>query len=329
MSSENSFQRFLGRVPQNVFKPVREGGLHALLRAIDREHCGQCPRDDGARCALNLISNYQGPGCRNTACPKYQGKEGLLQILERGARQAQLLTAEGTYLDIWGSFLNVWRRDGENDDLFLLRIVNEAFAPRVTKAALLARIRPFYPEREAEVTIIEYERPFTADSGWVVLTDPADGPDVVLIVSDDGTVDHAAVPEVCPLAILADAYITDGRFDAFNEQLGLWPYQFAVYVPAFDTFAAGFVFSDAYALPLEDSDTTTRLDVGIFVQLDDSDHPEYFDEAHQNAFVYDLASWRRANASREVKELVRQNKAAGTQPLFRPMNTEIQGIVLG
>lgn len=331
MSTENTFRRFLGRVPNQVFRPQRGGALFALLRAIDRELGGQCPLDDGTRCSAGLNSNYQGPGCRNKSCPRYAGKEGLQQLLELAAQQVQLLTARGTYLEIWASFLNVRRRDAEDDDLFLTRLVAEAFAPRVTKAALLARIRPYYSGKEDQVTIEEYERPFTADIGFVIFEDPGDDPEIALIPSTDPSVlpDQVADPAICVLAVLEDGYITDGRLDAFNAQLGLWPYQFAVYVPYVDSFASGFVFEDSYAQALEDAGKLGQLNVGVFLHEDDPDHPELFDGANQNFFVYDLPSWRRANANRDVRETVRINKAAGTQPLFRPFNTEVSGLVLG
>ena len=273
---------------------------------LDRELSGQCPWDDGRTCYWQLDNNYQGPGCRNTACAidatrRFDGKAGLLQVLEQGAAQVALLTAEADYLDLWGSFFNVVRRDGESDSDMLDRIVTEWAPLKVTRPALLALVQRYFPDQESSCNIIEYEKPHNADLGFYMLTD-------AYMTATPASRDLAGFWKALPSAnggnasILSHGNTYNGDFDAFNASLGLYPYQFRVVVPSEDRFNAFFVVSTASVT----AGSTAAASYFRSVPLADGSHDT----------IQTVPGFRVAKASKELKALVRRMKAGGTQPLY-------------
>jgi len=180
----------------------------------------------------------------------------------------------------------------------MARFLAEAFAPKLTTASILAAVREFFPDAPELVQIVEYQRPHTADMATWILDDPNEAPDPELVfAAGDAPVDAES-------AVLDTNTVKDGRFDGFNEELGLLPYQFAIIVPGVDRFDACFVFDDS-------SVTAINARLAGFCKNAPG-------QSQNNNVLRSTPGFRRANASQELKRVVREFKAAGTMPIFRP-----------
>ncbi|AIA64241.1 hypothetical protein [Listeria phage List-36] len=69
--------------------------------------------------------------------------------------QSSLGTATGDYLDIWGDWFNVYRREDEGDERYRDRIIRHLLLKRGTIPAIIEAIRDFLEDYSADITIYE------------------------------------------------------------------------------------------------------------------------------------------------------------------------------